>query len=416
MMEQNANTAAGLSRAPIGNGKALVVGIGGCGIRILEYLHGNPRAKWLVTLAVDTDGGVLAGTHADAVINASADWNSKSCAGCGGDIIRGERAVSHERANLKEHIRGFSLLIVTGGLGGGTATGGVRTLASVAREEGVPAIFLLTTPFSFEAHSRRKNSDDCLQEILPIADVALTMPNDLLFSTLPPDTPAENAFATSAHEMASTVVGIASVLRCRDLVGTDFATFMRALHKRKAACGIGVGFAENSDGLDRCALALTRMLDSPFLGGSEAMKRADAAIVTLTGGPDLELGELKRTLELAAGALPKNIEILSGANVCDEAAGSVQMTAVIFQYAPESKPEPLTHRAPAPVVSPVESDHDGELQIPFSASSSNVEEVELGLQSYDKGIFEKLPAVRFRDEDLDIPTYQRRNIRIDKGS
>jgi len=415
MMENTANTSAGLSRAPIGNGKALVVGIGGCGIRILEFLRGNTRAKWLVTLAVDTDGGVLAGTHADAVINASADWNSKSCAGCGGDIIRGERAISHERANLKEHIRGFSLMIVTGGLGGGTATGGVRTLASVAREEGVPTIFLLTTPFSFEAHSRRKNADDCLQEILPIADVALTMPNDLLFSTLPPDTPAENAFATSAREMALTVVGIASVLRCRDLIGTDFATFMRALHKRKASCGIGVGFAENSDGLDRCALALTRMLDSPFLGGSEAMKRADAAIITLTGGPDLELGELKRTLELAAGVMPKGVELLSGANVCDEAAGSVQMTAVIFQYSPESKPAPLPKRTSPASPLPAAA-HSDELPLPFSSASNNVEEVELGLQSYDKGVFEKLPAVRFRDEDLDIPTYQRRNIRIDKGS
>jgi cell division protein FtsZ len=416
MMEQIANSSAGLSRAPIGNGKALVVGLGGCGIRILEFLHGNPRAKWLVTLAVDTDGGVLSGIRADAVINASADWNSKSYAGCGGDIIRGERAISHERANLKEHIRGFSLLIVTGGLGGGTATGGVRTLASVAREEGIPAIFLLTTPFSFEAHSRRKNADDCLQEIIPISDVVLTMPNDLLFSTLPPDTPAENAFATSAREMASTVVGIASILRCRDLVGTDFATFMRALHKRKASCGIGVGFAENSDGLDRCALALTRMLDSPFLGGSEAMKRADAAIVTLTGGPDLELGELKRTLELATDVMPKGIEIISGANVSDEAAGSVQMTAVIFQYAPESKPEPLSRRTPAPIPAAAVPVHaNDELPLSFAASN-NVEEVELGLQNYDKGVFEKLPAVRFRDEDLDIPTYQRRNIRIDKGS
>ena len=240
------------------------------------------------------------------------------------------------------------------------------------------------------------------------------MPNDLLFSTLPPDTPVEAAFATSAKEMAGTVAGIASVLRCRDLVGTDFATFMRALHKRKASCGVGVGIAENSDGLDRCALALTRMLDSPFLGGQEAMKRADAAIVTLTGGPDLELGELKRTLELAAGVMPKGVEMLSGANVCDEAAGSVQMTAVIFQYAPDSKPATLPPRKPRPAVADVS--HGDDLQLPFSAGSGDAEEVELGLQSYDKGIFEKLPAVRFRDEDLDIPTYQRRNIRIDKGS
>ena len=414
MMETNANTSAGLSRIPVG--KALAVGIGGCGVRILDALRNNPRANWLVTLAVDTDGGFLAGSRADAVINASADWNSKSSAGCGGDVIRGERAIAHERANLRDHIRGFSLLVVAGGLGGGTATGGARTLASIAREEGIPAIFLFTTPFSFEAHSRRKNADDCLKEIIPIADVVLTMPNDLLFSTLPPDTPAEAAFTASAREMAGTVAGIASVLRCRDLLGTDFATFMRALHKRKASCGVGVGLAENSDGLDRCALALTRMLDSPFLGGKEAMKRADAAIITLTGGPDLELGELKRSLELAAGIMPKGIEILSGANICDEAANSVQMTAVIFQYAPESKPEPLSKRTPRPAAVPATSVGGNELPLSFPAASDNVEEVELGLQSYDKGIFEKLPSVRFHDEDLDVPTYQRRNIRIDKGS
>jgi len=415
MMDNPASTSPGLARVPVG--KALAVGLGGCGVRILESLRNNPRAKWLVTLAVDTDGGFLAGTHADAVINASADWNSKSSAGCGGDVIRGERAISHERANLKEHIRGFSLMIVAGGLGGGTATGGVRTLASIAREEGIPAIFLLTTPFSFEAHSRRKNADDCLQEIIPVADVVLTMPNDLLFSTLPPDTPAEAAFAASAREMANTVAGIAAILRCRDLLGTNFATFMRAFHKRKASCGVGVGFAESSDGLDRCALALTRMLDSPFLGGKEAMKRADAAIVTLTGGPDLELGELKRSLELAAGVMPKGAEILSGANICDEAADSVQMTAVIFQYAPESRPEPLAARTSRPAAEPaVPSSSGEEPPLPFSAASDNAEEVELGLQSYDKGIFEKLPSVRFREEDLDIPTYQRKNIHIDKGS
>jgi len=412
MMDTTTNQSAGLSSVPLG--KALVIGLGGCGIRILDLLRANPRAGWLVTLAVDTDGDVLAKTRADAVINASADWSPRSNAGCGGDVIRGERAISHERANLTAHIKDFSLVIVTGGLGGGTATGGVRTIASVARAEGVPAIFLLTTPFSFEAHSRRKNADDCLQEIVPVADVVLTMPNDLLFSTLPPDTPAEHAFAMAAKEMAGTVAGIAAILRCRDLVGTDFATFMRALNKRRAACGVGVGFAENSDGLDRCALALSRMLDSPFLGGKEALKRADAAIVTLTGGPDLELGEMKRSLELAADVLPSGIELISGANVCDEAAGSVQMTAVIFQYAPDSKPEPAPLRpgrkTVKPVVPPVED------ALPFVSDTRDVVEVELGLPTYDRGIFEKQPSVRFHDVDLDIPTYQRHGSSIDKGN
>ena len=109
------------------------------------------------------------------------------------------------------------------------------------------------------------------------------------------------------------------------------------------------------------------------------------------------------------------VEILSGANICDEAAESVQMTAVIFQYAPESKPEPLPRRAaaPAPAAASVHSD---ELPLPFASAPDNAEEVELGLQSYDKGVFEKLPSVRFHDEDLDVPTYQRKGIHIDKGN
>ena len=43
MMDNPASTSAGLARVPVG--KALAVGIGGCGVRILESLRNNPRAK-----------------------------------------------------------------------------------------------------------------------------------------------------------------------------------------------------------------------------------------------------------------------------------------------------------------------------------------------------------------------------------
>ena len=39
----------------------------------------------------------------------------------------------------------------------------------------------------------------------------------------------------------------------------------------------------------------------------------------------------------------------------------------------------------------------------------------LELQSYSKGIFANLPPTKYKEEDLDIPTFQRRNITIDKG-
>ena len=137
-------------------GRVLVLGLGGEGVRILDFVRRNPAAQWISTLAVDTDGSMLQECEAEAKINASSDWSLRSNAGCGGDIIRGERAIARERSNLMQRLKGFQLVLVTGGLGGGTATGGVRTIASVARACNVPAIFVLTTPFSFEAYARRK--------------------------------------------------------------------------------------------------------------------------------------------------------------------------------------------------------------------------------------------------------------------
>lgn len=390
-------------------GRVLVLGLGGEGVRILDFVRRNPAAQWISTLAVDTDGSMLQECEAEAKINASSDWSLRSNAGCGGDIIRGERAIARERSNLMQRLKGFQLVLVTGGLGGGTATGGVRTIASVARACNVPAIFVLTTPFSFEAYARRKNADACLKEILPMADLVVTLPNDLLFSTLPPRAPAEAAFALAAKEMAGTICGIASVLRSRDLIGTDFGTFMQALRERRANCGVGVGVASSSDGLDRCTLALERMLESPFLGGMESVKKADAAIVTVTGGKDLELAEIKRALELTTNVLPKDMQLVLGANTCEEATGTVQITAVVIRYE-QIALENVIGSARVRRIS------QSETRAP-AMRPQDVEQEQglLALPSYSRGCFEKFAITKFHDIDLDIPTFQRRNITIDKG-
>ena len=89
------------------------------------------------------------------------------------------------REQIQALLDGISLLVVAGGLGGGTASGGLRTVASLARSAGIPTVFLVTTPFSFESYNRRKNAEDCISELMPITDILLTIPNDILFVKLP---------------------------------------------------------------------------------------------------------------------------------------------------------------------------------------------------------------------------------------
>ncbi len=388
--------------------KVVVVGLGGAGAKTLHRLASMPEAKWLELLAVDTDKESLDACASPGRLLAASEW--RAGVGCGGDVIKGERSISKERAAIGQIVEGASLLVVTGGLGGGTATGGARILASIAKNAALPAIFLLGTPFSFESHARRKAAEDCIDELLPIVDMLLCLPNDLLFSTLSSDVPVEEAFEKASGELASAVFGVCEILRCRNLLSADFATLMAALHERRSSCGVGVGRAGSEDGLNRCHLAIERMLASPFLGGVSKLASSDAVIASITGGPDLEIGEMKKALETVSSLAGGNAELIVGANTDPELAGKVQMTVLAIKY--DRLPEK------APVKQDV-ARHWGSggpgLRQTQSVAIEKLEQGFLELQSYNKGIFSNAAPTKYKDEDLDIPTFQRRNVAIDKG-
>ena len=253
----------------------LIFGIGGAGCRVIRSLlsGGCPFSLG----AIDTDKEALAplqeGKRVECIL-AGSGWTWREGSGCGGDVIRGEQAVAKERHAITEVMEGRKLIVTVAGLGGGVATGGCRTIASVARALKIPALFLLVTPFSFESFARRKNAEECIEDLLPIADIVMRIPNDLLFSMLPSETPFEEAFAKSCEELARSAVGVCGLLSCEDSLNSDYAGFMAMLKGKKCSCGLGVGCAEGSEGLDRCGIAVERMLESPFLGEIPEMTEA----------------------------------------------------------------------------------------------------------------------------------------------
>lgn len=382
----------------------LILGIGGAGSRVISALIAEGCEYALG--AIDTDRDALDPLTAKNIpcILAGSGWTWREGSGCGGDVIRGEQAVARERLALGNLMAGKSLLIVVGGLGGGVATGGVRTLASVARTLNLPAVFLLTTPFSFESFARRKSAEDCLDDLLPVADIVMRMPNDLLFSMLPSETPFEEAFAKSSLELARSAAGVAGMLSCENSLGSDYATFMAALKGKKCSCGIGVGYGESSDGPDRCGIAVERMLSSPFLGGTFKRETTDAAAATISGGPDLELGEAKRTLENIAAMLPKKVDLLTGISIGEHIRDRVQVTVIRIKFDQSTQPQPRKEKTAG------RRKNARAVEAPGALEQGLFE-----LQTFDKGVFSGVAPTFCKGEDLDIPTYQRREITINKG-
>ncbi|MBO4632952.1 MAG: hypothetical protein J5858_13595, partial [Lentisphaeria bacterium] len=316
---------------PAAEKKILILALGGCGAKTLNAFAGLPGSGTFQTLLLETDKDSASRSRAGRILRAEANWASNSGQGCGGDPMKGERAFSRQRTELTNLISDQDFVIVTGGLGGGTATGGVRAVASVIRNLAVPAVFMLTTPFSFESYARRTYAEQCLNDLYDIVDVLIPLPNDLLFASLPPDTEVEPAFEKAAHELAASVFGIAELFRSRKLIGPDYAEFSATLKKAGNTCAFGCGRASHEDGLDRCSLALERMLESPFLGGMDRLSNCGALIVTMTGG-DLQLGEMKRTLENLTSFLPAGIQVSAGSTVNPDYHGMVQLTALAVHY------------------------------------------------------------------------------------
>lgn len=386
--------------------KVLIIALGGGGANTLNALAVLSKNS-CETLLLETDKHTAESCNATHVLRTEADRGADRGQGCGGDPMKGERAFSRERDEITKYITGKDFVIVTGGLGGGTATGGVRTLASILKSMDIPSVFIVTTPFSFESYTKHTCAAQYLRELRVVTDVLITLPNDLLFSMLPPNAPVETAFCQASAELAASVFGIAELFRSRKLIGPDYAEFSALLKQGANTCCFGCGHANTNDGLDRCSIALERLLESPFLGGMDKLNKCASLLAVMTGGPDLQISEMKRTLENLVSLLPAGIQVSTGVTINPEYQGKVQIAALAVMYEQQS-----------------ESNHPEHTQETLWAAISGKGKEDTGtftqgtlnLSSYNKGIFTNHPPVKYKDEDLDIPTFQRRSIVIDKGT
>ena len=127
-------------------------------------------------------------------------------------------------------------------------------------------------------------------------------------------------------------------------------------------------------------------------------------ILTVTGGPDLQIDEMKRAIENASAILPQGVNLMTGTSINPDYAEQVQLSVLAVRY--DQPPEaalPQQH---------------GKSDSLWSQKKQQADMVQdtFKLETISKGIFSKSAAVKYRDEDLDVPTFQRRGITIDKGS
>lgn len=388
--------------------KVTLLALGGAGCRIIRRIAGTPGAEKLRLLAMDSDTESLKESGLPAENCIIAGMNLRSGRGCGGNDILGRSAAAVERPRLAKILEGTEILLIIGGLGGGMCSGGLPVILGVARHLHITTMLMLSLPFAMEGYGRRKQADDRIcSDLLPLADCLIALPNDLLFSTLAPETPLAQALELADVEMARTAVALSSILLAGNIFSADVATFS-ALLKPNALCSLGVGVVSTAEG-ESLEAAVEKMMLSPLLGGPAELQRADAVIFTVIGGTQLSLGTAKSVLDLACSQLDKSVDrkILIGAGSAAAWDGMVQITALTVRYT-DKKPE-----TPAVAETPVRRSAAARRNL--NPSDAAFVQQTLDLDTDDKGIMENSTPDFFNGEDLDVPTFKRRGIFIDQG-
>ena len=389
--------------------KVKVIGLGKAGVKIVNNLKQISEAAWFDVAAVDTDASSIKSSELDNNFLIGEEWTNGL--GCGGDVLKGERALAHKsNIQIKDFLNNTSLLILVCGFGGGTATGGSPVVSRMAKDRNIPTVFLITIPFAFEGHSKREIAEEQIKTLMKTTNTVIPIPNDLLYTSLPASTPFAEAFEKANHEVARAVLGIAELLRCNNLISVDLCDLHNLLCRQKSECGIGIGIADKSDSTNKTHNAIKKMLDSPLLGGRQRIKSADALIMTITGGNDLTIGEVKFTLDAIERITNRKTEIVVGANTDPLYEDKIQITILPVNFdetaSPEQKEPALTleiNPAQTNIIKNINKLKDEAVQL------------ELPFENQSRGMFTNSTPTFYNGEDLDIPTFQRKGIHLDKG-
>jgi cell division protein FtsZ len=137
----------------LGEPTIAVVGCGGAGSNIVHGMYWKHNR--VETVAINTDEDHLRGVDAHRKVLIGKDTSFGKDAGGHPEV--GEHCAERAREVIREAIRGYDIIFVVAGMGGGTGTGVAPVVASVAREVNAVSFALPIMPFAHEGRTEAAN-------------------------------------------------------------------------------------------------------------------------------------------------------------------------------------------------------------------------------------------------------------------
>jgi len=426
-----------------------VIGVGGAGSNILDraMLDGIDDVE---LIAANTDVQSLTASVAGQKIQLGR--NLTRGLGSGGDPELGLAAAEEAIQDIQSVLSSGNLIFVCAGLGGGTGSGAAPFIVKLAKETNALVLALVTMPFSFEGRRRCDQAAASLNLIREWADAVVCFENDRMAEITLPRMGIHEAFAAADLTISQSIRAIADLLQKPGLLSLGFDEVCAALREGNARALFGFGEAE---GENRAHDALAKALRNPLMHRGEMLANATNVVVRICGSANVSLGEVSMLMEELNRHINESTQLMLGIGI-DSSMGQRFSVSILSSLGDTTeRPRPvLPHRVSSdsdPVEPPLEAGSQTLKPSPDLASESPVGEepvppvitlpsrspqkeptvaraeapapakpdakkVEpkqeiLQFESVSRGRFEKSEPTIIDGQDLDVPTFLRRQIK-----
>ena len=357
-----------IDEPPITGARIKVIGVGGGGSNAVNRMI-DAGIKGVEFIVANTDLQALEASKAPIKIQLGSKSTRGLGAGSNPEIGRAAALEDHEK--LLDVLEGSDMVFVTAGLGGGTGTGAAPVVASLAIELGALTVAVVTKPFAVEGKKRMAQAEKGLAELRGCVDTLITIPNSKLREVEEKITILD-AFRRADEVLLLAVQGITDLIITPGIINLDFAdvtTVMRG--KGVALMGVGSG-----EGEDAASKAMRAALDYKLLE-ENSIKGAKAALINVTGGPNMVLGEVEDAIGMIEGEADENADIIWGSVIKDDMGDKIKITVIATGF---------------------DSAISAAIPKPRTAEAVAVGTIRTGFP----------PADVSADENIDVPTFMRR--------
>ncbi len=404
-----------------GDLKIKIVGVGGAGTNAVDGLKLDDLGDVRLA-AINTDAQALnqSPLAEKLVIGRSVTRGL----GAGGELEIGKAAAESDRDAIARLIGDMDLIILVVGLGGGTGSAAAAVVAEVAAKTDALVLAFATLPFSFEGARRKRIAEESVGELRQLVHGLIPLPNDVLLQEGEEDTSVLNAFAVADRWIGRGVNSLCAMLLKTGLINQDFSSLRSVFQDRGGKTIFGTGTATGGDYVKD---ALEDLFICPLLHLGDRPAQLDRILVNVIGGADLGIAKVNDVMTQVAKRFGSREDIVFGAVIDESRSQSLELCILgkaemdrASDVLPE--PEPATKTKTITTGLGLETEISQDTRAPRPVHRSKLpkkKKVEVNQDEFtfidndeQRGYFEKTDRNEYNDEDLDVPTFMRRGIKI----